>query len=125
MDGLRDMTPDSSGACPRAAAGELVPMAKLSPPPGLPPPIITRGVPAAIGIPADSVRRMAPAEAAALRDMPGGRTCQNYDSGARPLDGSVALVVSDGALAEARGSRLAAGYTAMPQARPVHLEVRE
>lgn len=119
MNDLRDVAPDSRGvdcACPLEAAFEIVPMATLSTPPGLHPPIITRGVLAPIGIRADSVRGMAPAEAAPLLDIPGSRTFKNYGGGARPLDGHV-IVVSPGAVAEARGSRLAAGH--------IHVEVRE
>jgi purine-binding chemotaxis protein CheW len=143
-------------AFPLEAVREIVPMATLSCPPGMPsglagllhlrgsaipiirmdrlfdlpeqlpglhtPMIILRGVSGPIGILVDSVRSVVPASASDLLGIPEARTFRGCATGALELDGDRVHVLSPAALVDANEYRLLADYSAMPQARRLHLE---
>jgi purine-binding chemotaxis protein CheW len=145
-------------AFPLESVREIVPMATLSVPPGLPsglagfldlrgtaipiirldrlfdlpeqlpglhtPMIVLRGVLGPIGILADSVRSIVPVDSSQLLEIPEERTFQGCATGAMQLDGDLIHLLSPAALLEANEARLLAGYTAMSQARRLHLEER-
>lgn len=142
-------------AFPLEAVREIVPMAWLSSPPGLPsglagfldlrgtavpivhldrlfdlpeqppglhtPILVLRGVLGPIGILVDSVRCIVPAPSAQLLDLPEDRTFQGCATAAIQLDGDLIHVLSPAALLQADEDRLLADYTAMAQARMLHL----
>jgi purine-binding chemotaxis protein CheW len=143
-------------AFPLEAVREVVPMARLSSPPGLPsglegfldlrgtaipivrldrlfnlpeqrpglhtPMIVLRGVLAPIGILVNSVRGIVEAPSGGLLEIPEDRTFQGCATGAMELDGDLIHVLSPTALLAANEDRLLADYSAMSQARLVHLE---
>ena len=145
-------------AFPLEAVREIVPMARLSSPPGLPsglagflnlrgtaipivrldrlfdiaeqqpglhtPMIILRGVLGPIGILVDSVRSIVPVPSARLLDVPEDRTFRGCAPAAVQLDGDLIHVLSPAALLGANEDRLLADYSAMAQARLLHLEER-
>jgi purine-binding chemotaxis protein CheW len=142
-------------AFPLEAVREIVPMASLSSPPGLPsgllgflglrgtaipivrldrlfglaeqkpglhtPMIILRGVLGPIGILADSVRGIVPASSAALLDLPEDGTFQGCGSAVLQLDGGLIHLLSPAALLQASEDRRLSEYSAMSQARLLHL----
>ena len=143
-------------AFPLESVREIVPMATLSVPPGLPsglagfldlrgtaipiirldrlfdlpeqlpglhtPMIVLRGVLGPIGILADSVRSIVPVDSSQLLEIPEERTFQGCATGAIQLDGDLIHLLSPAALLEASEARLLADYSAMSQARLLHLE---
>jgi purine-binding chemotaxis protein CheW len=145
-------------AFPLEAVREIVPMATLSSPPGLPsglagfldlrgttipivrldrlfdlppqqpglhtPMIILRGVLGPIGILVDYVRGIVPVPSAGLVDIPEDHTFQGCTTAAIQLDGDLISVLSPAALLHANEDRLLADYSAMSQARLLHLEER-
>jgi purine-binding chemotaxis protein CheW len=145
-------------AFPLEAVREIVPMATLSSPPGLPsglagfldlrgtaipiihldrlfdlpqqhpglhtPMIVLRGVLGPIGILVDYVRGIVPVPSARLVDIPEDRTFQGCATAAIQLDGDLISVLSPAALLHANEDRLLADYSAMSQARLLHLEER-
>ena len=91
--------------------------------PGLHTPmIVLREVRGPIGILADSVRSIVPVDASQLLDIPEDRTFQGCARGALQLDGDLIHLLSPAALLEASEARLLADYSAMSQARLLHLE---
>jgi len=142
-------------AFPLEVVREIVPMASLSSPPGLPsgllgfldlrgtaipivrldrlfslpeqkpglhtPMIILRGVLGPIGILADSVRGIVPASSAALLDMPEDGTFQGCGTAVLQLDGGLIHLLSPAALLQASEDRMLADYSAISQARLLHL----
>lgn len=152
----------SSGlACafPLETVREIVPMAQLSCPPGLPsglagflnlrgtaipivrldrifdlpeqkpglhtPMLVLHGVLGPIGILAESVRGIVPAPAARCVDLPDDATFQGCATAVFQLDGELVHLLSPGALFRVNEDRLLLDYTAMAQARLLHLEARE
>jgi purine-binding chemotaxis protein CheW len=145
-------------AFPLEAVREIVPMATLSSPPGLPsglagfldlrgtaipivrldrlldlpeqqpglhtPMIVLRGVLGPIGILVDSVRDIVPVDSSQLLDIPDDRTFQGCATGALQLSGDAVHLLSPAALLAANEARLVADYSAMSQARLLHLEER-
>jgi purine-binding chemotaxis protein CheW len=143
-------------AFPLEAVREIVPMATLSSPPGLPsglagfldlrgtaipivrldrlfdlpeqqpglhtPMIVLRGVRGPIGILVDSVRGIVPVDSSRLLDIPEDHTFQGCATGALQLDGESVHLLSPAALLAANEARLVADYSAMSQARLLHLE---
>jgi len=90
--------------------------------PGLHTPmIILRGVLGPIGILADSVRGIVPASSAALLDMPEDGTFQGCGTALLRLDGESIHVLSPAALLKASEDRRLADYSAVSQARLLHL----
>jgi purine-binding chemotaxis protein CheW len=145
-------------AFPLEAVQEIVPMATLSSPPGLPsglagfldlrgtaipivrldrlfdlpeqqpglhtPLIVLRGVLGPICILADSVRGIVPVDSARLLEIPADRTFLGCATGALQLGGDPVHLLSPAALLAANEARLVADYSAMSQARLLHLEQR-
>jgi chemotaxis signal transduction protein len=145
-------------AFPLEAVREIVPMATLSSPPGLPsglagfldlrgtaipiihldrlfnlsqqqpglhtPMIVLRGVLGPIGILVDYVRGIVPVPSERLVELPEDRTFQGCATAAIQLDGDLISVLSPVALLHANEDRLLADYSAMSQARLLHLEER-
>jgi purine-binding chemotaxis protein CheW len=143
-------------AFPLEAVREVVPMATLSSPPGLPsglagfldlrgtaipiirldrlfdlagqspglhtPLIILRGVLGPIGILAESIRDIVPANSAQLLDIPVDRTFQNCATSMVEIGGDPIHLLSPAALLGANEDRLIADFSAMAQARQPHLE---
>jgi purine-binding chemotaxis protein CheW len=146
-------------AFPLDAVREVVPMARLSAPPGMPsalvgfldlrgtaipvvrlgrlfdlpeqqpglytPLIVLRGVLSPIAILVESARGIIPAVSARNVDLPEDRTFQGCATSALQLDGDLIYLLSPARLLEANEDRLLADYTAISQARLVHLEVRD
>jgi purine-binding chemotaxis protein CheW len=142
-------------AFPLDAVREIVPMARLASPPGLPsgllgfldlrgtaipivrldrlfdlaeqkpalytPMIILRGVLGPIGILADSVRGIVAAPSASFLDIPEDGTFQGCGTAALQLDGELIHLLSPAALLKASEDRMLADYSAMSQARLLHL----
>ncbi len=142
-------------AFPLHAVREIVPMARLSSPPGLPsgllgflnlrgtaipivrldrlfdlpeqkpglytPMIILRGVLSPIGILADSVRGIVAAPSAWFLDIPEDGTFQGCGMAALQLEGELIHLLSPAALLKASEDRMLADYSAMSQARLLHL----
>lgn len=142
-------------AFPLEAVREVVPMARLSSPPGLPsgllgfldlrgtaipivrldrlfdlaeqkpglhtPMIILRGVLGPIGILVDFVRGIVAASSASLLDIPEDGTFQGCGTAALQLDGELIHLLAPAALLKASEDRLLADYSAMSQARLLHL----
>lgn len=145
-------------AVPLETVQEIVPMARLAAPPGLPsglagfldlrgtaipivrldrmfdlpeqlaglytPMIILRGVRGPMGILADSVRGIVPVAPSRLVDIAADRTFQGCARAALELDGEVIHVLSPAALMGASEERCLAEYSAMAQARLLHLPDR-
>jgi purine-binding chemotaxis protein CheW len=143
-------------AFPLEAVREIVPMARLSSPPGLPsglagfldlrgtaipivrldrlfdlpdqepglhtPMIVLRGVLAPIGILVNSVRGIVQVPSAGLLEIPADGTFHGCATGAMELDGDLIHVLSPAMLLQANEDRLLADYTAISQARLLHLE---
>jgi purine-binding chemotaxis protein CheW len=142
-------------AFPLEAVTEIVPMARLSSPPGLPtallgfldlrgaaipivrldrlfdlpaqqtglysPMIILRGVFCPIGILAHSVRGIVPAPSARLLDIPGDGAFQGCATAVLSVNGELIHVLSPDALLEANEQRLLADFSALSQARWLHM----
>ncbi len=145
-------------AFPLEAVREIVPMATLSSPPGLPsglagfldlrgtaipiirldrlftlaeqrpglhtPMIVLHGVLGPIGILAESVRGIVSVPSSRLLEIPADRTLRRCATAALELDGDLIHLLSPAALLEASEDRLVADYSAMSQARLLHLEER-
>ncbi len=143
-------------AFPLEAVREIVPMATLSAPPGLPsglagfldlrgtavpiirldrlfnladqtpglhtPMIVLRGVRGPIGILVGSVRGILQAPSARLLDLPLDGTFQGCATAMLQIDGEPIHLLSPATLLEANEGRLLAQYSAMSQARLLHLE---
>jgi purine-binding chemotaxis protein CheW len=145
-------------AFPLEAVREIVPMATLSAPPGLPsglagfldlrgtaipiirmdrlfgladqppglhtPMIVLRGVRGPIGILVGSVRGIVQAPSARLLDLPRDGAFQGCATAVFQMDGELIHLLSPATLLEASEDRLLAEYSAMSQARLLHLEPR-
>lgn len=143
-------------AFPLEAVREIVPMARLSSPPGLPsglagllnlrgtavpivrldrlfdlpeqqgglhtPMIVLRGLLGSIGVLVDSVRGIVPVPSAQLVDIPNEHTFQGCATAVMQLDGDLIHLLSPTALLKANEFRVLADYSAMSQARRLHLE---
>jgi len=143
-------------AFPLESVREVVPMALLSAPPGLPsallgfldlrgtsvpiirldrlfdlaeqaaglhtPMIVLRGVLGPVGILVDSVRGITPVDSAGLVEVPRDRTFEGCATASLQLDGDVIHVLSPTALLRASEDRLLADYSAMSQARLLHMQ---
>jgi purine-binding chemotaxis protein CheW len=145
-------------AFPLEAVREIVPMATLSSPPGLPsglagfldlrgtaipivrldrlfalaeqlpglhtPMIVLHGALGPIGILVEAVRGIVPVPSSRLLEMPPDRTFRGCATAALELDGDLIHLLSPAALLVANEDRLVADYSAMSQARRLHLEER-
>lgn len=143
-------------AFPLEAVREVVPMATLSSPPGLPsglagfldlrgaaipiirldrlfdlaeqspglhtPLIILRGVLGPIGILAESIRDIVPANSAQFLEIPGDRTFQNCAPSVLEISGDPIHLLSPAALLGANEDRVIADFSSMAQARLLHME---
>jgi purine-binding chemotaxis protein CheW len=163
MGHARERTQDllifhSSGfdcAFPLEAVREIVPMARLSSPPGMPtalagfldlrgtaipivrmdrlldlpeqqaglytPLIVLRGTLGPIGILVDSVRGIAPVTPVQFLNIAEDRTFQGCATAAIELDGDLIHLLSPAALLKGNEDRIVADYSAMTQARLLHL----
>jgi purine-binding chemotaxis protein CheW len=91
-------------------------------PPGLHAPMnVLRGVRGPIGILVDSVGGIVPLPFARLVDIPEDSTFQGCATAAVELDGDLIHLLSPAALLQATEDRLLAEYSAMSQARLLHL----
>jgi purine-binding chemotaxis protein CheW len=87
--------------------------------------IILRGVRCPIGILVGSVRAIQSVLSARVVDLPEDCTFQGCATAALLLDGDLIHVLSPAGLLGAEEDRLLADYTAMSQARLVHIEARD